>query len=282
MADQDSTFEITCFADEIASDLESQLNVLDEEGIQYIDLRSVNDTNVLDLPDDTLDEIRQTLNNRGFEVSSIGSPIGKVDITADFDEHLDRFERALSVAEFFDTEYIRLFSYYIPKEENPEDYREEVLHRMRVKTEMAEQRGITLLHENEKDIYGDTPKRCYDIMTSVDSPHLRAIFDPANYVEISVQSYPDALIQQIEYVEFLHIKDGIFGKRGEMRPPGEGDAKIREMLETFQKRGFHGFASLEPHLVDAGPKGGYSGPNAFKGASRALKNILDDIDTSYR
>lgn len=282
MVRQDSSFVLTGFADEIAPDLETQLDVLDELGVEYLDLRSVDDTNVLDLSDDSVERIKQTLEERGFEVSSIGSPIGKVDVTADFESHLDRFERALSVAEAFETEYIRLFSYYIPEGEDPADYREEVLYRMRTKAEMAERRGITLLHENEKDIYGDTPERCYDIMRSVDSPHLRAIFDPANYVEIGVQAYPDALMQQIEYVEFLHVKDAVFGKRGEIVPPGEGDASIAAVLEAFQNRGFQGFVSLEPHLVDAGPKGGYSGPEAFRTASHALTDILDSLDAQYR
>ena len=38
----------------------------------------------------------------------------------------------------------------------------------------AEGTGITLLHENEKEIYGDTPARCLDILTQIGSPTLRA------------------------------------------------------------------------------------------------------------
>lgn len=276
-----STFTLTGFADEIDSDLDTQLDVLESEGIGYLDLRSVWETNVLDLTEDQTDEILRALDNREIGVSAIGSHIGKIDITDPFEPHLDEFKTAIRMAETFDTEYIRLFSYYIPDGSDPEDYREEVIYRMRTKAEIAENEGVKLLHENEKDIYGDTPERCRDIITTVDSPNLRAIFDPANFVEIGVEAYPDALLDLIEYVEFLHIKDAVMNERGEIRPAGEGDGGIPKTLQAFRRRGFTGYASIEPHLEVAGQTGGYSGPEGFKKASNALKDILDSMNATY-
>jgi sugar phosphate isomerase/epimerase len=277
----ESTFVLSGFADEIADDLETQLDVFEDLGLQYVDLRSVDGTNVLDLDDDQLSRVREELDERGMGVAAIGSPIGKVDITADFEAHRERFEHALEVADYFDTEYIRLFSYWMPEDEDPDDYRQEVMERMQTKVDLAEEAGITLLHENEKDIYGDTPERCRDMLTTIDSPHFRAIFDPANFLEIGVEPYPDALLQLIEYVEYLHIKDAEFGERGAIHPAGEGDGQIPETLEAFRGRGFSGFAALEPHLAHAGEKGGYSGPEAFGVAADALKEILEEMDADY-
>ncbi|WP_436923588.1 sugar phosphate isomerase/epimerase family protein [Halosimplex amylolyticum] len=274
-------FVISGFADEIASDLDDQLSTLDGLDISHLDLRGVWDENALDLSDERLDELEATLDERGFSVTSIGSPIGKIGIEDDFEPHVERLERALELANRFDTEYVRVFSYYIPEGDDPADHREEVLRRTRVAVEKAEDAGVTLVHENEKDIYGDTPGRVRDLLTTVDSPHFRAVFDPANFLEIGVRPYPDALLQVVEYVEQVHVKDAEYGERGEIRPAGEGDGRIGETVAALRDRGFEGALSLEPHLSFAGSAYGYSGPEGFEAAAEALKGVLDDGGVSY-
>jgi sugar phosphate isomerase/epimerase len=271
-------FTLTGFADEIDSDLETQLSVLESLDIEHIEVRSVGAQNVLNLDDDEIESVKAELDSRGFTVSSIGSPIGKVDVTDPFEPHLERFERAMDVAERFETKYIRLFSYYIPEGEDPADYRDEVLRRMRRKAELVEERGLVLLNENEKDLYGDTPGRMRDIHLAVDSPNLRMVFDPANYLELGIRPYPDALLQVVEFVEYLHVKDAKLGVRGEMRPAGEGDGRIPETLEALAARGFEGYLSLEPHLQVAGEAGGFSDEEGFRTATRALTDVLESVD----
>lgn len=271
-------FTCTGFADEIAPDLASQLDVLDELGINYLDLRNVDETNFVEWPDAKVERVKETLDERGFRVSSLGSPIGKIPITAPFEPHLTDFKRTLDLANVFDTDYIRVFSYYVPENEDPADHRNEVIRRMRAKVEIAEETGVTLLHENEKEIYGDTPDRCRDLCTTIESPNFGAIFDFANYLEIGIEAYPDALLQVVEFVDYLHIKDAHLGARGEMVPAGEGDGEIEATLRIMNTRGFEGFVSLEPHLLEAGERTGYSGPDGFKRAFQALEQILDQVE----
>jgi len=277
----DATYRISGFADEIDDDLATQLDVLESEGIDHLDLRNVWGENLLDLSGERLSDLEATLDERGFSVTSIGSPIGKIDIGDPLDPHMERLERALELADRFDTEYVRVFSYYIPEGDDPADHREEVLRRTREAVDRAAAHDATLLLENEKDIYGDTPGRVRDLLTTVDSPHLRAVFDPANYLEIGVRPYPDALLQVVEYVEAVHVKDAEFGERGGIEPAGEGDGQVPETLAALRDRGFTGTLSLEPHLSFAGSNYGYSGPEGFRTAADALKGLLEDIDASY-
>jgi len=275
----DPVDRISGFADEIDDDLDEQLAVLESEGIDRLDLRNVWGENLLDLPEERLADLERELDERGFTVTSIGSPIGKIGIEEPFDPHMERLDRALELAERFDTEYVRVFSYYIPEDDDPVDHREEVLRRTRAAVERAESTDSVLLLENEKDIYGDTPGRVRDLLTSVDSPHLRAVFDPANYLEIGVHPYPDALLQVVEYVEAVHVKDAEFGERGGIEPAGEGDGRIPETLTALHDRGFDGALSLEPHLSVAGSNYGYSGPEGFRTAADALREILVDVES---
>jgi len=274
-------FVVSGFADEISSDLETQLDTLDELGIDRLDLRSVDGTGVLDFSDEQVARVRSALGERGVEVSAIGSPIGKVGIGDEFEPHFERFETALERAEQFDADYVRLFSYYIPDGDDPADHRSEVIRRMRRKADRAADEDVVLLHENEKDIYGDTPGRCRDILTTVDSDSLGAIFDPANFLEIGVDPYPDALLDVVEYVEQLHIKDARKGERGGIEPAGEGDGSIPAVLAALGRRGFRGPASLEPHLAEAGENGGLPGPEAYEVATAALRDCLDEAGVRY-
>src|SRR6478672_3761764 len=106
-------FHLSAFADEIDPDPEVQVNTLNACGIRHIELRSILKTNVLDLTDLQVQELKSLLDKHGFKLSAIGSPIGKVAIDQPFAPHLQRFQRAVELAKVFGTPTIRIFSYYL-------------------------------------------------------------------------------------------------------------------------------------------------------------------------
>ncbi|MGH3373204.1 MAG: sugar phosphate isomerase/epimerase family protein [Actinoallomurus sp.] len=269
------------FADEISPDFAEQCRVLGELGIGHIEFRSAWGTNVLDLDDTQLETVRRALAEHDIAMSSVGSPIGKVGIHDDFDEHLRRFDRALHVAEFFGAPYIRLFSFFLPEGDDPKRHRDEALRRMAALAERAEGRDVVLLHENEKAIYGDTPERCLDIVTTVDSPKLRLAWDAANFVQCGVRPFTDAYPMLRPYTDYIQIKDAV-AETGGVVPAGEGDGQLRETISALRADGFDGFFSLEPHLVAAGPMGGFSGPELFGAAHRAFIGLLAEEGIEYR
>src|SRR5262245_63459858 len=105
-------FRISAFADEINPDPQVQIDVLKSCGVRHIELRSILQTNVLDLTDLQMTELKSLLDRHGFRLSAIGSPIGKVKIDQPFAPHLQRFERAIELSKIFGTPNIRIFSYY--------------------------------------------------------------------------------------------------------------------------------------------------------------------------
>jgi sugar phosphate isomerase/epimerase len=265
---------LTGFADEISPELDEQRDTLAEESISYMELRSVWNTNVLDLTDDELDRVKSAVAERGIGISSIGSPIGKVPVTDPFGPHLERFRRALHVAEAMRAPYVRVFSFFIPEGQEPDRYRVEVLDRMRAMTREAEDAGVTLLHENEKEIYGDVPSRCVDMLAGVDSPALRAAWDAANFVQCGVaHPYDEGYASLRPYIEYVHVKDALSGS-DRVVPAGEGDGQLPELISALRASGFDGFFSLEPHLATAGRDSGFSGPELFSKAAGALRELL--------
>ncbi len=266
------------FADEISPDLDEQLNTLESLGIRYLELRGVWNKNVMELDDDELAQIKAALKARGMGVSAIGSPIGKVPIDSDFEEYKSLVRRAIDIALMMETPYIRVFSFYI---QNLDRDRDEVMRRMQAMVDMAAAHGVTMLHENEKGIYGERPDRCLDLHQTVQSDSLRATFDPANFTQAGFRPFDEAYPLLKPYIAYFHIKDAILGKR-QIVPAGEGDGQIRELMAAAVGDGFDGFLSLEPHLKVAGHSSGFTGPELFTKAKNALCAILDELGIPYR
>ena len=80
---------------------------------------------------------------------------------------------------------------------------------------------------------------------------------------------------------YLQVKDALRAT-GEVVPAGEGDGEVRETLTALRDSQFEGYASLEPHLAEAGRFGGFSGPEDFRRAARALKALLAELSIPWR
>lgn len=269
------------FADEIGEDLEAQCATLNELGITHVEFRSAWGINVLDLTDAQIGDAVDILAAHDLSVSSIGSPLGKINIDDDFDAHLARADRALAVALRLNAPFIRIFSFFLRPDQTPEDHRDEVLRRMAALAKRAEPTEVILLHENEKDIYGDVPERVLDIVESVAAPSLRLAWDAANFVQVGVSPFSDGYAMLRPYTDYVQVKDAVL-KTGEVVPAGEGDGQIRETVRALADDGFDGFFSMEPHLGTYNEFGAISGPENFTRATSAFTSILDSEGIAYQ
>lgn len=261
------------FGDEIDPDPAVQTAVLADAGIRFLDLRAAWGTNVLALSDDDLARLAIVLAEGGIRVSAVASPLGKSPIAADAAPTLDGLRRALDVAAMFGAPFVRVFSFYPPPGDDSDRSREAVVDRLGRMAREAEAAGITLLHENEKGIFGDTPARCRDLLAGVASPALRLAWDPANFVQVGVRPFADGYEMLRPSIAYVHVKDAKLGS-GEVVPAGEGDGDLRETIGALRDSGFDGFFSLEPHLAAAGPSSGFSGPDLFRTAVGAFQGLL--------
>jgi sugar phosphate isomerase/epimerase len=273
------TWQLSGFGDEIDDVPLVQLAVLEALGARHIEVRSAWGVNVVDLDGEQLAALKATLDRSGFGVSAIASPIGKVDVSLPVEHEVQRLGRAIAAAHELGSRYVRIFSFYRGEGVAVETIRDDVLVRMRALADLAEREDVVLLHENEKEIYGDVPERVLDIVESVGSDALRLAWDNANFVQCGVRPFTDAWPLLHQHVEYLQVKDAIAAD-GTVVPAGEGDGELLETVTALRDAGYRGFASLEPHLAEGFSLGGFSGPRAFGTAARALDRLLTTIGVS--
>ena len=233
------SYRLCAFADEADSALSGQIAALKRNGISLLEIRGVDGTNVADLTPEKVKETRDRLADAGIGVWSIGSPTGKIKITDDFAPHLDSFKRMLETAHVLGATHFRLFSFY-----EAYDHPEEVIARMGALCDAAAGSGVTLCHENEKGIYGDEPERIVQLLDAL--PALRAVFDPANFIQSGVEVLPAWELLR-DRTAYLHIKDS--RKDNTVVPAGYGEGRFDVIVPDYLARGGE-VMTLEPHLAE--------------------------------
>ena len=247
---------LSAFSDEYADGLVEQCRALNSFGISYMEMRGVNGKNVSTLTKAEVLDAKRILSDYGIKVSSIGSPLGKIKLDGDVAAHLEMAKRVFETANELGAKYIRMFSFYLPDGKGREECKGQVCDELEKLVVLAQVHGVTLCHENEALIYGESPEKCYELLQYFGGK-LKCVFDMGNFV-LDGYNPMDAYQLLKEYVEYFHIKDSLYA--GAIVPAGKGEAQIKEILAVYKASGKKDtFITLEPHLQT------FSGLNALVG-----------------
>ena len=266
--------KLSAFSDEADNRLDGQIEALKRNGITYTELRNLDGKSVADLTEEEAKSVKARLDAAGIRVWSIGSPLGKVDISCGFNAYKQKVRHICKLANILGTDKIRMFSFF-----NAYGEKDKVIAYLREMVAIGKEYGVKMCHENEKDIYGDTVERVEELLENVDG--LYSVYDPANFLQCGepAQKSLDALHSKAEY---FHIKDVVFDT-GELVPAGYGDGKIDELIARIDG---DKVLSIEPHLAvfegyaaidDTEMKNKFhfeSNEEAFDAAISAIKNLL--------
>ena len=248
---------LSAFADEYDDNLIKQCAALNKLGIEYIELRGVNGKNVSLLNEAEVKDTKKILKDYGVKVSSIGSPLGKIDVNEDLYGHFETAKKVFETADELGAKNVRIFSFY-SKETPFEKSKNKVYDGLEKLVELSADSDFTLCHENEALIYGESPEKCLEIAEYFGGK-IKCVFDMGNFV-LDGYNPLSAYKLLFDYIEYFHIKDALFA--GAIVPAGKGEAKIKEILDDYKTNGKKDtFITLEPHLQT------FSGLNALVGKS---------------
>jgi len=274
-----ASFMIGAFGDEIADDLETQLQVLNELKIPCLELRAAWGVNVLNLSDEQVARVRALCEEHGVTVSALGSPIGKSPIEAPIETEVKNLRRVIEIGRQLGTANIRIFSFHPPGDSASVDYDsylDSAIDRIGRLVAVAEEEDVTLLLENEKGIVGDTLDRCVKLVEALESEHLVFLWDPANFVQVGEARLTERGWPLLgDRVGYVHIKDCTLD--GTVKAAGEGDGQVPELLTELVRCGYKGMLALEPHLAMAGHSSGFSGPDGMAYAVETLRMVMRDV-----
>ena len=264
---------LSAFADEYADSLTEQLEALRSFGIDYLELRFADGKNVAQLSYADVTNVKQKLQAYGIRVSAIGSPLGKIALDGDLHAHMELTRRVCETAVRLESKYVRMFSFYLPAGMLRNECRAKVVDALGQMLDIADQFGVVMCHENEANIWGESPAQCKELLDCFNG-RLRAVFDMGNFVLGGYAPYPEAYAALLPYIVYFHIKDALY--RGAIVPAGLGEAQIEAILSDFFCRSENDFfLSLEPHLET------FAGLNALTDVAFANPYKYPDQKTAF-
>jgi sugar phosphate isomerase/epimerase len=242
-------------ADEAARDAARQIEAHRELGWTHIELRNIGGVNATDLPDGEFAALEELLRGAGLRASCFASQIANWSrrIDGGFERDATELRRAIPRMHRLGTPFIRVMSYPNADPPWPEaDWRRESIRRMRELARMAEDGGVTLVHENCSGWGGLSPEATLDLLAEVPSPALRLVFDTGNPAQYNSDAW-EYYRQVRDAVVYIHIKDyrALAKKKDEEQAtwPGEGVCRVWDIVRDLFARGYDGGFSIEPHIA---------------------------------
>lgn len=323
MADNPSVI-LTGFADEAANQKEAtqQFSAFAAMGLQYYTIRFIDAgkgvKNVMQLTKSEITYIRHLEDEYGLNVSSLGSPIGKVKLQDVDDGSHNKYvpfakylkndvQKACELAHAFETKLIRGFSFYHPRKTNASEHIPQVVDQLGQIAEACHRSDLIFGLEIEANLVGQSGALLAEIYSKVNHPALMLIFDAGNITSMGNSAHE--VFQQYSDMKrgigWMHIKDykhpGPIEKVDHVNeaalknfvPADIGDSGHEAILSDFReaipalqrklkKRGIPGvFLDLEPHVKGGGQFGGFSGPDGMAIALRGLCRVLDYVGIDY-
>jgi L-ribulose-5-phosphate 3-epimerase len=267
-----SPFRVAVINDEITQDFRRACEIASREfGMEWIEIRSMWNKNVLNLEAKEVGEARRILERYHLRVADIASPLFKTDwrgapkskfspqgpqFGADFayaqqDEIL---ERSIKLAEVFETNRVRCFDFW--RLDDPAPYRAAMNEKLLEAANRAGKEGVFLLLENEGACNTATGAEAAQVLKEVKSPHLLLNWDPGNAATQGEKPYPDGYeLLPKDRIGHCHCKDVVKrpgSGRYEWAAMGSGMIDWVGQFRALKRDGYRYAVSLETHWRGAG------------------------------
>lgn len=275
-------------SDEVSPNFEKAVNWAAEQGLKHVEVRVVNGINVSELADAQIVEIRKVVEDHGLYVSAIASPLFKCALEPkrlvesgdtfgqkeqSVEEHFNKLHRVIEIAKLLGTPRIRIFSFW--RETDPQQHSDEVVRHLKKAGKIAVKEGVILLLENEPSCNGGFAAEVAALVSAVDSPSVRGLWDPGNEAYGAREAFPSGYLSMKSTLAHVHLKDAYIRQDGTAKcvPLGSGNVALAAQIKALEADGYDGLYTIETHFV---PEGG-SQLTGTRMTLDALRALLEEV-----
>ncbi len=266
-------FRLAVINDEISPDFGHACEVASKDfGLNWIELRSMWKTNIVDLDAAQVAESQKILKKYNLRVTDIASPLFKVawpgaplangrhsdrsfDAKHTFKQQEDVLERCIEMADAFQTNRIRCFDFWRLDDQKP--YRAAINDKLREAAVRCAKSNKILLLENEMSCNTATGAESAAVLHAIPNKNFMLNWDPGNAAALGSTPYPNGYdLLPKERIGHCHCKDVVRKSGGgyEWAPVGGGIVDWVGQFRAFKRAGYHYAVSLETHWRGGGTK----------------------------
>jgi sugar phosphate isomerase/epimerase len=267
-----SPFHVAVINDELTQDFGRACEIVAGEfRLEWIEIRSIWNKNLLKLDAREIAEARRILEQHKLRVTDIATPLFKVDWpgapSSKFSLQHDQFgadftfaqqdevlERSLELAKAFNTTRIRCFDFW--RIDDPTPYRAAMNQKLLAAAEKAGKKGMILILENEFACNTATGAEAARLLSEVPSRHFMLNWDPGNAFACGEKPYPDGYsLLPKNRIAHCHCKDAVKKPDREdcdWAVMGGGAIDWIGQFQALKNDGYKHAVSLETHWRGAG------------------------------
>ncbi len=267
-------FHVSIITDEISQDLEHSLDIAKNEfGMDWVELRSFWNKNIMDLDSKDIAEARRLLEHFQLRVCDLGTPFYKVDwpgaplsktraaaagdvFSADFTfkQQSDLLDRAIELARVFRCDRLRGFDFW--RLDDPAPYRTDMDELLGQAADRCGKKGVVFVNENDFECNTGTGPEALRTLNAVPTPNLMLNWDPGNAAMLGDTPFPDSYERMPkDRIGHVHCKDVMRKASGsglEWAPMGKGVVDWTGQFRALKRDGYRRAVSLETHWRGAG------------------------------
>lgn len=240
------------FADEVSKDFDEAAKQCKEVGADFIEVRGgIWGKNVTNADDDDIKRMKDVLAEYDMKIGIIGSPFGKCTFEKEeYEGHIKMFGRMVELAHIFETDLIRMFAFWVPKdirnvprhELKIDDYLGEIVPRLKPATKIAESEGVIMALETEDSTLVGNCAEARAVIDAVGSDAMKVCWDVNNAQHVKENPYPEGYSYIKGLVKHVHVKPNA---EKNIDTVGSSSVSYEKVLQVLVDDGFDGYASIE-------------------------------------